>query len=105
MENRKMYQISFRATEKQREELKRKIRQSGMSQQEFLVHLAEEKEIIDPEGLREVVHEMKKQGVNLNQLAKFMNSRDRVEAELFTETMEEVKQAWQSLKSWLDTHR
>lgn len=69
MENRKRHQvIAFRVTEAERRQINAKIRQSGQSQQEYLLHAALGQTIHVVEGLKPILSELRACGRNLNQL-------------------------------------
>lgn len=104
MDNKKII-IGFRATLEEKEELKKKAKQARITQEEFLCRMLAEKEVVQLDGIEELIHEMKKQGTNLNQLAKYANMNGGVTQEQFTHTIQEVAEVWQLLRLWLDTHR
>lgn len=104
MDNQKKI-IGFRATAEEKAELKRKVKQARMTQEEFLRRMIDEKEIVQLDGIEELIHEMKKQGVNLNQLAKYANANGGIDREKYDKTMQEVVEVWRLLRLWLDTHR
>lgn len=98
-------QVKFRINDVERKLLKEKQQKAGLSQQEYLRRCALEKEIISPEGISDLVHEMKKQGSNLNQLAKYMNQNGYFDSRQYHEVMTEVKAVWLLLKQWLHMHQ
>lgn len=98
-------QMMFRVSDEERKKVKEKQQKSGLSQQEYLRRCALEKEIMEPDGMRDLVHEMKKQGSNLNQMVKFMNQNGYFDSRQYHEVMTEVKAVWLLLKQWLHTHQ
>ena len=69
MEHRKRHQvIAFRVTEAERRQINTKIRQSGQSQQEYLLHAALGQTIHVVEELKPILSELRAWGRNLNQL-------------------------------------
>ena len=69
MEHRKRHQvIAFRVTEAERRQINAKIRQSGQSQQEYLLRAALGQTIHVVEELKPVLSELRACGRNLNQL-------------------------------------
>lgn len=75
MENRKREkQIKFYVDEKELERIEKKIEKSKLKKSDYLRAAALEKEIIIIEDFREFFIEIKKQGTNLNQLSKAVNS-------------------------------
>lgn len=75
----KTERIFVRVTEDEKRKLKRKARENGMSVSDYartlLVHSDDASiRVIDTEPLRKAAHELAKQGTNLNQLMKFLNT-------------------------------
>ena len=69
MEHRKRHQvIAFRVTEAERRQINAKIRQSGQSQQEYLLRAALEQPILVIHELKPILSELRAWGRNLNQL-------------------------------------
>ena len=69
MEHRKRHQvIAFRVTEAERRQINAKIRQSGQSQQEYLLRAALEQQILVIHELKPILTELRAWGKNLNQL-------------------------------------
>lgn len=63
-------QIVIRASEKEIITIKEKVKQSGLTQNEFLLKSALDKPITKVEGLRDLTVELKRIGNNLNQLTR-----------------------------------
>jgi len=103
MSNRKRkVQVKFRMSEEETEQLKKKIEKSGMSQQEYLLRCVLEKPIVNTDGLKEFMPELKKQGSNLNQLTKKINERGYIDYKQELPQLEkELKEIWQLLKQYL----
>ena len=80
---------------------KRKIRKSGMKQQDYLLDAILGKKIVNLEELRDLILELKRQGVNLNQIAKQMNSYQKLDTGEFDHTIKEVGKTWESLRQYL----
>lgn len=98
-------QITFRLSDTETAILYRKIQESGLNQQEYLRKAALEKEIVNLKPIREILPEMKKQGNNLNQIAKALNYRQFVDYDReLNRTLQEVRSAWQLLKQYLVMH-
>lgn len=99
-------QVTFRLSDSELDILKSRIEEAGMSQQEFLRHAALDKKIISTDGIKEILPEMKKQGVNLNQMTKRLNERQYVDYDgNLKSTLDEVKAVWQSLRQLIAKHR
>lgn len=100
------HQIKFRLSDDELAKLKQNITDSGMSQQEYLRLAALDKKILNTDGLKEILPEMKKQGVNLNQLTKRLNERQYVDYDGdLKKVLGEVKDTWQSLRQLIQRHR
>ena len=95
-------QIIFRVSDEEELLLKKKIEESGKTQQEYILGCVLDKPIINTDGIREIFPELKRQGNNLNQISKKLNERKYVDysGELQT-TLREVKEVWQLLKQYL----
>ena len=71
--------ILIRLTEQERKVLKRKAAEIGMSVSDYVRTLAIHSDdasirVIDTEPLKKAAHELAKQGTNLNQFMKFLNT-------------------------------
>lgn len=74
MENRKREkQIKFYVDEKELEKIEKKIEKSKLSKSDYLRKCSLEKEILVIEEFKEFFIELKKQGTNINQMAKALN--------------------------------
>ena len=60
--------IAFRVTPAERRKIEAKVRQSGLRQQEYLLHAALETPILVVEDLKPLLGELRAWGRNLNQL-------------------------------------
>ena len=72
-------QLSFRVSEEEWELLQQKISESGMNQQQYILSCVLGKEIVNTDGIKEIVPELKRQGANLNQIAKRLNERGYID--------------------------
>lgn len=89
-------QIKFWATEKEFKLIKEKVKKSKLKQNDLLLKCALGKKIIIIEDLQEIFIELKRQGVNLNQLARAVNQG---ELNLNTEKLEkELEETWRLLR-------
>lgn len=97
-------QVMFRLSEEEAEKLQRKVEQSGMSQQDYILKAVLEKPITNTDGIKEVVPELKRQGANLNQLTKKLNERGYIDYKQELPQLEkELKEIWQLLKQYLQS--
>lgn len=94
-------QVKFRLSEEEAEQLKSKVEKSGMSQQEYLMKCALNKNVTNTDGIKEVVPEIKRVGNNLNQIAKELNGKGYYNYNLITDNQKELKDIWQLLKQYL----
>ena len=96
MRNREV-QIKFYATEKERESIRRNAKRAGMKMGEYARAVLTSDDVsikvIDTEPLKKAAHELAKQGTNLNQFMKFLNTRGK-RNEFWR------KRSRRSLKSW-----
>lgn len=104
MNKKRKHQITFRLNDEEQSSLRMKIASSGCNQQEYLRRVALGKEVLNTEGIKTILPEMKRQGNNLNQIAKKLNQGQYVDYnEEFSPTMKEVGATWQSLRQSLRT--
>lgn len=104
MNTKRTHQITFRLSDTELINFKKRVSESGYSQQEFLRRLALNKEIRNMDALKDLLPELKRQGVNLNQIAKKLNERQYVDYNsIFKNTLQEVTNTWQSLRQYLHT--
>ena len=87
-------QLSFRVSEEEWELLQQKIAESGMNQQQYILSCVFGKAIINTEGIKAVVPELKQQGANLNQIGQKLSV-----------TLNDLSSVWQSLGAALQTVR
>ena len=66
-------QLSFRVSEEEYQQLQQKILESGKNQQEYILSCVLEKQIVNMDGIKELIPELKRIGNNLNQIAKRCN--------------------------------
>lgn len=65
--------FNLRFSEKEFEELNKKIIKSKLNRTDFILKCIENKDIIVIENLTETIVEIRKQGVNINQMARAIN--------------------------------
>lgn len=95
-------QVMFRLSEAEAEKLQRKVEQSGMSQQEYILKAVLEKPVTNTDGIKELIPELKRQGANLNQLTKKLNERGFIDYKQELPQLEkELKEIWQLLRQYL----
>ena len=75
---------------------------SGKSQQQYIIEALTQSNIVNLDGLKEIYPELKRQGNNLNQIAKKLNENGYVDyKQELPNTMKEVREVWQLLKQYL----
>ena len=111
--------MTFRVSVEEYEIIMKKIAESGLNNQEYILRAvlnttirnAELKELL-PE-LKRVSIELNRQGNNLNQIATVLNQRGYVDyknilsqtLEAVQDTIEGVKEVWQLLRQYLQSRR
>ncbi|MDP4146182.1 MAG: plasmid mobilization relaxosome protein MobC [Bacillota bacterium] len=70
----KNHQIKFYVSDEELIKLKENVKKSKLNQSDFLRIISIRKEVVVIEGLDELITQIKKIGVNLNQIAKVLNS-------------------------------
>ena len=99
------YQIHFRLSEEEKERLDRKVAEAGMTRQEYLREASLGMPVTNMDGLKALLPEMKRQGNNLNQLARRMNGRFPVAEDELEKTLLEVRETWRLLRREIQRHR
>lgn len=95
-------QISFRVSEEEYEQLKKKIDESGKNQQEYILSCVLEQSIMNTDGMKELLPELKRIGNNLNQIARRCNEGGFLPSEHEVRKHgEELNQVWQLLRQYL----
>jgi len=99
MPRKRSKQLKFFVSDKELERIKDKVAASKLNQSDFLRKSALEKDIIVIDGIREFVLELKRIGVNLNQLTKLANQRIVMDCNEELQTIHgEMSEVWQSLR-------
>lgn len=94
-------QIVIRVSEEELAQIKEKVEQSGMSQQEYILSCVLNKPITNTDGIKELIPELKRVGNNLNQIAHALNGGRYYQYNLITDNQKELDKVWQSLKQFL----
>lgn len=89
--------MTFRLTEDEYNTIKEKVSESGISQQKFLLQTALEKEIIHIKEYQDLIFQIKKIGVNINQIARHCNQTGFVADEDISEVKGGLDDIWQLL--------
>lgn len=92
-------------TEQEMETVKKKVEQSGMNQQEYLIKALTQKEIVSTEGMKALLPELKRIGNNLNQVARSCNEGNLATREEVKAIGEELNGVWRSLRQLVHGHQ
>lgn len=91
-------QLVIRLSEDEFNTVKEKVELSGMKQQEYLIKSITGKAVTNTDGLKELTPELKRIGVNLNQIAKACNQGNQATYEEVTQIGKELNEVWQLLR-------
>lgn len=80
MNKKRQNTAAFRLSDSERQVLKDRIKNSGMSSQEFLLRSSLERPIMNIDVFQALLIELRKQGTNLNQIARACNSGHQIDA-------------------------
>ena len=98
-------QIVIRVSEEELAQIKEKVEQSGKSQQQYIIEALTQSNIVNTDGIKELIPELKRVGNNLNQIAHALNGSSYYSYNLITENQKELTEIWQSLKQFLQKQR
>ena len=90
--------MTFRLTEDEYSIIKDKVNESGTSQQQFLLKTALGKEIIHIKEFQELIFQIKKIGININQITKKANETQFISDADISEIKGGLDKIWQLLK-------
>lgn len=91
-------QIKFWTTEEEYSAIKDKVYESRLTQNEFLIRSALEKDIIVVEGLKDVLLELSKEGNEINE----MRSRKSIKEEEFLQLKARLMKLWDTIEEILE---
>lgn len=94
-------QVKFWSSEKELEQIKKKVAKSKLTQSEYLLKSALDKKIIVIDGLKEILIELSREGNNLNQISRSLNQGEQFNQEQFTETKEKLMELWSLIENIL----
>lgn len=97
--------INFRVTQSEADQIKKKISAAGLGKERYLRTMAIEGKIFrqDLESVRLLATEIRKIGVNINQIAKVANETGSVESDSIDKLKRYMEEIWQLVKSTLLT--
>lgn len=94
-------QVKFWASEKELEQIKKKVKKSKLTQSDYLLRCALDKNILVVEGLKEILIELSREGNNLNQISRALNQREEFNQEHLLETKEKLMELWNLIEKTL----
>ena len=97
MKRTRSHQVSFRLSDKEYALLQRKLAASGMSLTEFFIETIREKKIIIISDFLPLLGELKRQGVNLNQLARRANQFSPMTEQEIITTLQQCQNTYRRL--------
>lgn len=93
------HKVTVRLSDSELSDLKKRIKLSGFNQQQFLTRAIFGKAMMDKEQLHSLLIELRREGCNLNQIARACNTYNIiVDAERIKQTIEKLEALWQSLR-------
>ena len=109
----------FQLSEEEHQEVKEKIKESGLSSQDYLLRAVLKSTVQSSRELKEMLPELKKVGTELNrqnntlnQIVAALNQKEYADRDTLTRTLEEVRHAteelteiWRLLKQYLQNRR
>lgn len=96
----KTKRLNFRISEDADKAIREKAKAAQMSITDYVITAATHKEIVDFNGLSEVITQLKRLGNNLNQLL-ILSRQDRIRTVNLSETQEELKKIYELLSAVL----
>lgn len=94
-------QVKFWATEKELEEIKKKVKKSKLTQSEYLLRCVLDKNILVVEGLKEILIELSREGNNLNQISRKLNQGEQFNQDEIIEAKEKLMELWSLIEKTL----
>ncbi|MCM1092050.1 MAG: MobC family plasmid mobilization relaxosome protein [Muribaculum sp.] len=81
-------------TEEEYRQIKKKVAEAGISQQQFLLKTAMNKEIIHIKEYQELIFQIKKIGININQIARKANETGHISEADMEDMKGGLEQIW-----------
>ena len=94
--------ITIRVTQDEAEKINKKAMESYLTQNEYIKRSALNKDIIVIEGLKDLTVEIKRIGININQIARRLNECNNLTEKEKDFLLNEVKKLWQLLKQFTE---
>ena len=91
--------ITFRLSDSELQELRARIQKSGFNEQQFLIRALFSNKVIEKETLHQLLVELRREGVNLNQIARACNSGNvALETDRIKQSISNLEKLWQFLR-------
>ena len=91
--------ITFRLSDSELQDLRTRVEKSGFNEQQFLTRAVFSKKLIEKDTLHQLLVELRREGVNLNQIARSCNSGNApLEADRINQSITNLEALWQSLR-------
>jgi hypothetical protein len=93
--------ITFRLSDTELKAFKQRVEKSGYNNQQFLAKVIFQKPVIEKEAVKALMFELKKQGVNLNQIARSCNSGNtELEKQRILQTIQNLEVIYGRIQSY-----
>lgn len=103
MNTKRQKYVTFRLSDSESDQLQERIESSGLNRQQFLIRSALEKPIVNKELFQELLIELRREGSNLNQIARACNSGNQeAAAESAIAASRKLEKMWQSIRLFLE---
>ena len=91
--------VTFRLSDSELQELRARIKQSGYNEQQFLIRAVFANRVIEKESVQEMIYQLRKIGVNCNQVARACNLGNApFETERINQVVTALEKICQSLR-------
>ena len=94
-------QVKFWVTDKELTQIKKNVKKSKLTQSEYLIRSALNKNILVIEGLNEILIELSREGNNLTQIIKNMNGNDEFDTNDIIEAKDKLMNLWKLIEETL----
>lgn len=93
--------ITFRLSDAELKSFKAQVKKSGFNNQQFLTKVIFQKPVIERKTFEELLFELKKQGVNLNQIARSCNAGNaELEKQRILQTIQKLEVLYGHIQSY-----
>lgn len=91
--------ITFRLSDSELQDLRLRVEKSGFNEQQYLTRAVFSNTLIEKETLHQLLVELRREGVNLNQIARACNSGNAsLETDRINQSITDLEKLWQSLR-------